>query len=383
MSTKKLIKALGLIIVVALLAAVLPQQAKAATLCVNPDGSGGCYSSIQAAINAANAGDTVNVAAGTYSVTSTINVNVSVTISGAGIGQTIVKTEGTDSDPVNIFNVSVDDVTISNMTIQHKKSSNTSVESAIVLSKTIWPDYTPVLGFTLDSCRVEYMEFAVSLRGGDWTLSNNEFVYTGAINNSNRIIGVYGTTGTNTVNNNSFIGSGNTSGNTDFIYLTSSGYSETYGGTLQINGNTQTGGNIRHFYNQDVFSGTGLTLFADGNSTTALNGNFILYGAGTISPFDHFTSITLLNNSVSNVKGKGLLALDGDSGLKDAGNTIITMGGNTLTNAAITADGYLEATGSIGGLVGYKSSVFNDPNVTVIIPNPLPVFRIYLPLILK
>jgi len=103
------------------------------------------YTTIQSAIADASDGDTINVAAGTYSVTSTINVNVSVTISGAGIGQTIVKTEGTDSDPVNIFNVSVDDVTISNMAIQHKKNSNTSVESAIVLSKTIWPDYTPVL----------------------------------------------------------------------------------------------------------------------------------------------------------------------------------------------------------------------------------------------
>ncbi|MDY6846128.1 MAG: hypothetical protein SVP52_03210, partial [Chloroflexota bacterium] len=62
---------------------------------------------------------------------------------------------------------------------------------------------------------------------------------------------------------------------------------------------------------------------------------------------------------MSNVRGKGLLALDGDSGLKDAGNTTLILAGNALDNPAVTADGYLEAEGSTGGLVGYKSSVFN------------------------
>src|SRR5438034_7527730 len=44
-------------------AGLVTRNVSANTLCVNPAGSGGCFSSIQAAVNAANPGDTINVAA--------------------------------------------------------------------------------------------------------------------------------------------------------------------------------------------------------------------------------------------------------------------------------------------------------------------------------
>ena len=37
-----------------------------ATLCVNPGGTGGCFSTIQAAVDAAGKNDVINIAAGTY-----------------------------------------------------------------------------------------------------------------------------------------------------------------------------------------------------------------------------------------------------------------------------------------------------------------------------
>lgn len=74
--------ALGLWLTLALLCllgAGLP-PARADTLCVNPDGSGGCYPSIQAALDAADDGDVIRVAQGTYS--ETLVITRSVTLQG-------------------------------------------------------------------------------------------------------------------------------------------------------------------------------------------------------------------------------------------------------------------------------------------------------------
>jgi parallel beta-helix repeat protein len=56
--------------------------------CVNPGGTGGCYNSIQAAINAANPGDIVSVSTGTYREHITMKNQVSVY--GAGMFNTVI-----------------------------------------------------------------------------------------------------------------------------------------------------------------------------------------------------------------------------------------------------------------------------------------------------
>ncbi len=57
-----------------------PHTEAQATLCVNPGGTGGCYASIQLAINAASDGDTVRVAQGAYY--ETVELGKSVTLEG-------------------------------------------------------------------------------------------------------------------------------------------------------------------------------------------------------------------------------------------------------------------------------------------------------------
>lgn len=68
MNTKKFgIMLIGLMLVVGLLFAAVPAgKVSAATLCVAPGGTGGCYATIQGAIDAASAGDIIEVGDGTY-----------------------------------------------------------------------------------------------------------------------------------------------------------------------------------------------------------------------------------------------------------------------------------------------------------------------------
>jgi Right handed beta helix region len=75
---------IGLIAAAALSFAALGHTAAAASLCVNPGGTGGCFATIQAAVNHAAAYDVVHVAAGTYKEFVTIGIPLSVLGDGAG-----------------------------------------------------------------------------------------------------------------------------------------------------------------------------------------------------------------------------------------------------------------------------------------------------------
>lgn len=108
---------LAILLVVALCGLWLPVNSQTTTRCVNPSGTGGCFSSIQAAVNAASSGDTIQVAAGTYS--EHVSFGNNLTITGAGAGSTIV--DGSNSGTV--FTTPGGTVAISNLTVQHGSAS--------------------------------------------------------------------------------------------------------------------------------------------------------------------------------------------------------------------------------------------------------------------
>jgi pectinesterase len=81
----------GVLVLVVPLLFVLATPVAAATRCVNAGGTGGCYSSIQAAVNAANGGDVIEVYPGTYDE----SVNVSTMNSVGDLTLVTVNDSGT------------------------------------------------------------------------------------------------------------------------------------------------------------------------------------------------------------------------------------------------------------------------------------------------
>jgi hypothetical protein len=75
---------------VALASMLASVAADAATLCVNPGGTGGCFSSVQAAVDVAGRNDIIEIAAGTYAGRVFIEGNDRLTLRGAGSGSTIL-----------------------------------------------------------------------------------------------------------------------------------------------------------------------------------------------------------------------------------------------------------------------------------------------------
>lgn len=118
------------LVVVSLFALAMARPASANTLCVNPAGSGGCYSSISAAVAAASPGDTVRVAHGTYA--EFVTVPKSLSLIGENQANTVIealnKTFGIYVDGHD--NPGLTGVVISGFTVQDSNNAGIAVSNA-------------------------------------------------------------------------------------------------------------------------------------------------------------------------------------------------------------------------------------------------------------
>ncbi|HTX35366.1 MAG TPA: right-handed parallel beta-helix repeat-containing protein [Bryobacteraceae bacterium] len=104
--------------------------AAAATWCVNPAGTGGCMKTIGAAVTAAAAGDSVEVAAGTYN--ETVTIGKSLNLFGASPASTIIDATGLGNG-INVDgldNPNLSAVTISGFTVQNANFEGIVVTNA-------------------------------------------------------------------------------------------------------------------------------------------------------------------------------------------------------------------------------------------------------------
>jgi hypothetical protein len=145
-----------LALVAALLALWLwPTSGQAATLCVHPAG-GGCFTTIQAAINAATTGDTIDIAPATYPENLFI-VDKSLTLTGIdGAASTIVDGSAATVPVVDVNSTASDYLIVNGMTFTNGTAPTGGGFNVSGVSLTL--NYSVVTGST-----------ATSQGGGIWT----------------------------------------------------------------------------------------------------------------------------------------------------------------------------------------------------------------------
>lgn len=101
----------------------------AATLCVNPAGSGGCYKTISAAVSHASAYDVINVGKGTYK--EDVVIGIPLSLIGAGANHTIIDATGLAN---GIFVDGFDNAGLAHVTVAGFNVKNANWEGVLVVS---------------------------------------------------------------------------------------------------------------------------------------------------------------------------------------------------------------------------------------------------------
>ncbi len=136
----------------AVLAIALSLPAVADNLCVNPGGSGGCYSTIQSAVNAATAKDVIKVGPGTYK--EGVVIGKPLSLIGAGAGQSTI--DATDQ-PNGVLIDGLNNAGLHNVVVAGFRVENAQFEGVLAVSAThvtiknnsvINNDTSPGLSFT-------------------------------------------------------------------------------------------------------------------------------------------------------------------------------------------------------------------------------------------
>lgn len=301
-------------------------------------------------------GNYIKVLPGTYTLSSTLTVSKEVYIGGTpgSRGDVIIQSAGTTTDPVTLISVTANNVMLKDLTIKHRKSNNTSIETAVSLTRNQGGVNVRVDNFIMDSCRVEHVEFGLVVRGNGFKVANNQIAYVGPNNSTRRHVGLYGTGGTCFFTNNAFedsTGAGIT-GNTNIFYLTSTTglvASERFNGTLVVDGSTWVSSTSKlpnQFFNQDnCVSDSTFNLMFKNNVMNEKSVFVVLYGS-TANFGNGFGDITFQNNTLSNLHGgspaggKGMLAVDGaGAGVSwRSSNLNVHIDGNTIGNATYRTD---------------------------------------------
>jgi hypothetical protein len=279
----------------------------------------GCkYSTIQAAVDAANPGDTIDVAEGTYK--ENVHIDKSLTITGAGEGKTIV--DGNQAG--SVFSIDPDiDVTLSDMTIQEGKAAQSG--GGIYNKGTL----------KLDSCIIS--ENNAQYKGSGIYNDNGQMTITGSrVSNNHDATGLYGygigggicNEGKMSIIESDIIGNEVYSGPSDIggggIYNS---------GTLTIIGGTISG-NIAHYEGGGIYN-SGTIDITDG----IISDNFVHHGGPGGGIYSDSGKMTITRTTISGNNGGGILNAGTMDILDDSiitRNNVFYSGGGISNSGTIT-----------------------------------------------
>ncbi|HJH31161.1 MAG TPA: hypothetical protein C5S50_03000 [Methanosarcinaceae archaeon] len=263
-------------------------------------GGQGC-ASIQAAINAAKNGDTVAVAAGTY--IENVVVNKSINLIGAGSGVTIVR----GSNPYDhVFNVSVNNVTISGFTVKRAKSKYDYRFAGIYLNGVKYA--------TISNNTAMYNEYGMYIQAS----SNNTLTNNTASNNKQ---GIY----LSSSNNNMLSGNNASSNIWDGILLRYSSNNTLSGNNALDNSN---GIRIVQSSNYNMLNGNNATLNSYGIVVDSCNNNVL---CGNIASNNSGRGVHMYNSS-NNTLSDNDASCNGDCGMDLDSSTNNTLIGNNASD---------------------------------------------------
>jgi len=318
---------------------------------------------LQATINAASDGDVIFLANGTYSLAA--NLSISKQIALVGESQEGVLIQDTRGNAQSFVSVSVDNVTLKDLTVRHA-TTESSIGHAIVVSGSGFPQ-SRLNNFRMYNVKSQYSKGGLSIRSDNFVVDGCTFEVV-AGSSTRRGILHYGNGGDSFIKNTHFINA--TTGALRAITPTgTSGTnpSDDQAGSLTIEGSTFSG-NLSQFVNMDNHQGAAgaFELIIKDNVTPETNAFVVSFG-GAQNFGDLFSRIVIVGNTLTNNHaaglGKGALALDGVNGPLSYRTSALPVisSGNTL-GQLLFRSGYAEAVGSSGSIVGFSTGV-SQPTV--------------------
>lgn len=275
-------------------------------------------------------------------------------------------------------------------------SSSNQSDHACIVANTLSAEFpNGSTGLRIDSCTFNHTEFGLTVAADSWTVSNCTFNYipeSGA-SDTHRHMGVYNIGTIGWVEGCDFRATTEATPRTIAMLLTASDYIFTPGATasggfsgdLVVKNCTQSSGNMRQWFVQEVFKANGLnsapmptygfSLWFSGNTVgQTSSGTIIAYeGSGTKAPLSFYDAVYLSGNSFGDSSGtkKGAVAVDGLGAKRSAGAPMTIYAENNSGTVFTTAlSGTYVQGAATTNMVAVNSTYFDTPSPLLAVETP-------------